>query len=66
MEGLPEQVRNQVEGLFDGINPLGLKKEFWATDCGKQSGGCSGEGVLYELQSNNLVPRFRISLLCAT
>jgi hypothetical protein len=35
MEGLPAQVRNEIEGLIDNANPLAFKKEFWADDCGK-------------------------------
>jgi len=35
MEGLPAQVRNEIEGLIDNTNLLAFKKEFWADNCGK-------------------------------
>jgi len=35
MEGLPPQVRSEIEGLIDNANPLATKKEFWSDDCGK-------------------------------
>lgn len=34
MEGLPQEIRNEIEGLIDNANPLAYKKEFWADDCG--------------------------------
>ena len=35
MEGLPAQVRGEVEGLIDSANSLAFKKEFWSDDCGR-------------------------------
>lgn len=35
IEGLPLQVRIEMERLLDSANPLAMKKEFWADDCGR-------------------------------
>jgi hypothetical protein len=35
MQGLPLQVRTEIEKLIDSANPLAFKKEFWADDCGR-------------------------------
>jgi len=63
MKGLPDQVREEIEGLIDNVNSLATKKDFWGDDCGailkfiifmsekelREKGVQSSEAVLFDV-----------------